>query len=157
MDCNLPGSSVHGISQASILVWIAISFSSGSSQLWDQTTSSALASVCFFFFFFFNHWATREAQKCVFVQLLSLCDPMNCSTPGFPVLHHLLEFVQIHIHWVGDAIQPSHLPSSPTFNVSQHNGLFQWVGSLCQVAKVLKLQLQHQSFQWIFRIHFLLD
>ena len=157
MDCDLTGSSVHGISQASILVWVAISFSSRSSRLWDQTTSSALASECFVFFcFFFYHWATREAQKCVFVQLLGLCDPMNCSTPGFPVLHHLLEFAQIHIHWVSDAIQPSH-PPSPTFNVSQHNGLFQWVGSLRQVAKVLKLQLQHQSFQWIFRVHFLSD
>ena len=63
-----------------------------------------------------------------------------------------------HVHWVGDAIQPSHPLSSPsTFNLSQHQGLFQWVSSSHQVAKVLELQLQHQSFQWIFRVDFLLD
>ena len=58
---------------------------------------------------------------------LTFCDPMNCSTPGFPVLHHLLEFAQIHVHWVSDAIQPSRLlscPSPPAFNLSQHQGLF---------------------------------
>ena len=81
---------------------------------------------------------------------------MDCSTPGFPVLHYPLEFAQTHIHWVGDAIQPSCLlspPSPPAFNLSQHQGLFQWVGSLYQVAKELKLQLQHRSFQ--FRVDFL--
>ena len=86
----------------------------------------------------------------------TLCDPMDCSTPGFPVLHHLPEFAQTHVHWVNDAIWPSH-PLSPTslfaFNLSQHQSLFQWVGSLHQVAKVL--ELQHQSFQWIFRVAFL--
>ena len=81
----------------------------------------------------------------------TVCDPMDCSMLGFPVLHHLLEFTQTHIHWVGDAIQPSHLliPSPPAFDLSQHQGLFQWVSSLHQVAKVLKLEPQHQSFQWI--------
>ena len=81
-------------------------------------------------------------------------DPMDFSTPGFPVLHHLLEFAQTHVHWVSDATQPSHSPSSPSppaFNLSQHQGLFQWVSSSPQVAKVLELQLQHQSFRWIFR------
>ena len=85
----------------------------------------------------------------------ALCDPINCSIPGIPVLHYLLEFVQTHVHWVGDAIQPSHLlssPSPPALNLSQHQGLFQWVGSLHQVAKLL--ELQHQSFQWIFRVDF---
>ena len=56
----------------------------------------------------------------------TLCDPMNCSTPGLPVLHQLLEFTQTHVHWVGDAIQPSHplsSPSPPTSNLSQHQGL----------------------------------
>ena len=84
---------------------------------------------------------------------LWLCDPMDCSMPGFPV-HHLLEFAQTHVHWVGDAIQPCHplgSPSPPGFNLSQHQGLFQWVGSSYQVAEVLEFQLQHQSFQWIFR------
>ena len=70
----------------------------------------------------------------------ALCDPMDCSMPGFPVLHHLLEFAQTHIHWVDDAIQPSHplLPSSPAHNLCQHQGLFQWIGSSHQVAKVLE-------------------
>ena len=83
----------------------------------------------------------------------TLWDPMDCSTPGFPV-HQLPEPAQTHVHWVGDAIQPSHPPSSPsppTFNLSQHQGLFKWVSSSHQVAKVLEFQLQHQSFQWIFR------
>ena len=93
------------------------------------------------------------AQSC-----LTLCDPMDCSTPGFLVHHHLPEFTQSHVHWVGDDIQPSHplsSPSPPAFNLSQHQGLFQWVSCLHQVAKVLELQPQHQSFQWIFRTDFL--
>ena len=83
-----------------------------------------------------------------------LWDPMNCSTPGFPVHHQLPELAQTHIHWVSDAIQPSHpqsSPSPPAFNLSQHQGLFKWVSSLHQVVKVLELQLQHQSFQWIIQ------
>ena len=71
---------------------------------------------------------------------LTLCNPMDCSTPGFPVLHHLLELVQAHVHRVGDAIQPSHpllSPSPPAFNLFQHQGLFKWVSSLHQGAKVL--------------------
>ena len=62
----------------------------------------------------------------------TLCNPMDCSMPGFPVLQYLPEFVQTHVHWVSDAIQPSHpllLPSPPALNLSQHQGLFQWVGS----------------------------
>ena len=84
----------------------------------------------------------------------TLCDPTDCSMLGFPVHHQLLELTQTHVHWVSDAIQLSHplsSPSPPTFNLSQHQGLFQWVSSLHQVAKVLEFQLQHQSFQWIFR------
>ena len=72
---------------------------------------------------------------------LTLCDPMDCSTPGFPVHHRLPELAQTHVHWVDDAIQPSHplsSPSSPAFNLSQHRGLFQWVSSSHQVAKVLE-------------------
>ena len=82
---------------------------------------------------------------------LTLCDPMNHSTPGLPVHHQLPEFTQTHVHWVGDAIQPSHpllSPSPPAPNTSQHQGLFQWVNSSHQVARVLEFQLQHQSFQW---------
>ena len=80
---------------------------------------------------------------------------MGCNTPGSLVLHHLPELARIHVHWVSDATQPSHPLSSLSpfaFNLSQHQGLFQWVGSSHQVAKVLELQLQHQCFQWIFRI-----
>ena len=72
------------------------------------------------------------------------------STPGLPVYHQLLEFTQTHVHWVGDAIQLSHLPSSPSPpapNPSQHQGVVQWVNSSHEVAKVLEFQLQHQSFQ----------
>ena len=94
---------------------------------------------------------------CSVTQLcLTICDPMDCSTPGFPVLHHLLELAQTHVHWLGDAIQSSHLLSSPSphaFNLSHHQGLFQWVSSLHQMVEVL--ELQHQSFQWIFRVDFL--
>ena len=87
----------------------------------------------------------------------TLCDPMNCSMPGLPVHHQLPEFTQTHAHWVDDVIQPSHpllSPSPPAFNLSQHEGLFQWVSSEHQVAKVLELQLQHQSFQWTLRTIF---
>ena len=85
---------------------------------------------------------------------------MNRSTPGLSIYHQFLEFTQTHIYWVGDAIQPSHLlssPSPPAFDLSQHQGLFQRVGSSHQVVKVLELQLQHQSFQWIFRTDLLYD
>ena len=88
----------------------------------------------------------------------TLCNPMRCSMPGLPVFHHLPEFAQTHVHWVGDIIQPSHpLPSPPppACNHSHHQSLFQWVYSTYQVAKVLDLKLQHQPFKWIFRIDFL--
>ena len=72
--------------------------------------------------------ASLAARCCCSVtqSCLTLCDPMDCSTPSFPVLHHLPEFAQTHIHWVGDAIQPSHslLSSSLAFSLSQHQGLF---------------------------------
>ena len=80
----------------------------------------------------------------------TLCDPMNRSTPGLPVHHHLPEFSQTHVHRVGDAIQPSHpllSPSPPAPNPSQRQSLFQWVNSSHEVAKVLELQLWHHSFQ----------
>ena len=109
-DCNLPGSSVHGIFN------ILIPRCQGCS--------------CFY----------SVSQSCP-----TLCDPMDCSTPGFPVLHQLLELAQTHVHQVGDAIQPSRplsSPSLPAFSLSQHQGLFQWMSSSHQVAKVLELQLQ---------------
>ena len=95
------------------------------------------------------------AQSCP-----TLCNPMDCSMPGFPVHYQLPELAQTHVHQVSDAIQSSHplsSPSPPAFNLSQHQVLFQWVSSSHQVAKVWAFQLQHQSFQWIFRTDFLED
>ena len=96
------------------------------------------------------HWSSVQfssvAQTCP-----TLCDPMNHSKLGLPVHHQLLEFTQTHAHQVGDAIQPYHpllSPSPPAPNPSQHQGLFQWVNSSHEGAKVLEFQLQHQSFQW---------
>ena len=80
------------------------------------------------------------AQSCP-----TLCNPMGCSIPGLPVHHQLPEFTQTHTHWVGDAV----------FNLSQHHGLFKWVSSSHQVAKVLEFQFQPQSFQWVFRTDFI--
>ena len=168
MDCSLPGSSVHGIFQARVLEWVAFSFSRGSSWPRDRTQVSHIAGKCF------TIWATREAHRCLDTKIWklitfvfqwscsvaqlcpTLCNPMDWSTPGFLVLHCPLKFAQIHVHWVGDAICPSNplLPSSPSaYSLSQHQGLFQWVSSLHQVARVL--DLQHQSWQWIFRVDFL--
>ena len=160
IDHSPPGSSVHGIRQARILEWVAIPSSRESSRPKDWTHVSCLAGR------FFTLWATREgmypthsvqftsvAQSC-----LTFCHPMECSTPGLPVQHQLPEFTQTHVYWVGDAIQPSHplsSPSPPAFNPSQNQGLFKWVSSSHQVDKVLEFQLQHQSFQWIFRTDFL--
>ena len=93
------------------------------------------------------------AQSCP-----ALCDPMDCSTPGLPVYHQLPELAQTYLHWVSNAIQPAHplsSPSPPAFNLSQNQGLFQWVSSSYQVAKALEFQLQHQSFQWTPRTDFL--
>ena len=153
VDCSLLGSSIHEILQARILEWAAISFTRGSSQPRDWTRVSHIAGRCF------TLWATRVVityfqfnsvpQSCP-----TLCDPVDCSMPGFPVHHQLLELAQAHVYQISDAIQPSHplsSPSSPAFNLSQHQGLFQWVSSSHQVAKVLEFQLHHQSFQWIFR------
>ena len=93
------------------------------------------------------------AQSCP-----TLCDPMNCRTPGLPVHHQLPEFTQTHVHQIGDAIQPSHplsSPSPPAPNPSQHQSLFQWVNSSHEVAKVLEFQLHHHSFQWTPRTNLL--
>ena len=82
---------------------------------------------------------------------LTPCNPVDCSTPGFPVLHYFPEFAQIHVHWVGDAIHPSHPlppPSPSAFSLSQHQGLFQWVSCSNQVARVL----EHQCFQRTVRV-----
>ena len=113
----------------------------------------------------------EENQCCLAWQLPHCCSvPKSCwlfathdvlnlwcvdITSGSSAFHYLLEFAQIHVHCIGDAIQPSHplsSPPPPAFNLSQHQGLFQWVSSSYQVAKILELQFQHQSFHWIFRI-----
>ena len=124
-------------------------------QLWTHPGAPSLAShpdsskYCIVWFF----------CCCLVDKLcLTLCDSVDCSSPGFPVLHCLPEFAQTDVHWVSDAIQPSHPPSPPSppaLNLSQHQGLFQWVDSSHLVAKVSGLQLQHQSIQWIFRVDFL--
>ena len=108
--------------------------------IWDIYSYSQFSSV---------------AQSC-----WTLCDPCTASTPGLPVHLQLLEFIQTRVHLVDEAIQPFHSLSSPSpldLNISQHQSLFKWVSSSHQVAKVLEFQLQHQSFQWIFRTDFLED
>ena len=114
------------------------------SASWHWTPPSPNPSVQF----------SSVAQSCPTLQphRLEHCRP--------PCLSPLSEFTQTHVRWVSDAIQPSHpllFPPPPTFNPSQHQSLFKWVSSLHQVAKVLEFQLQHQSFQWIFRTYYLLD
>ena len=85
----------------------------------------------------------------------TLCDPMDCRTPGLSVPMHLPKFAQVHVCFIGDAIQPSHplmLSSPPALNLSQHQGLFHWVSCSHQMTKIL--EFQHQSFQWVFRVDF---
>ena len=109
----------------------------------------------------FLHWSKIDTKKAclnkssvqfssVTQSCLTLCDPMNHSTPGLPVHHQLPEFTQTHVHRVTDAIQPSHplsFPSPPAPNPSQHHSLFQWINSSHEVAKILEFQLQHHSLQ----------
>ena len=105
-------------------------------------------------------WVYQFSISSVTQSCSTLCNLINRSTPGLRVHHKLPESTQTHVHWVGDAIQTSHpllSPSPPVPNPSQCQSLFQWVNSLHEVAKVLELLLQHQSFQWIFRTDFLED
>ena len=122
-------------------------------HLWDSSMMVHVTIICSVLLL------CNILSCCSFDQLcLTLCHPMNCSMPSFSVLHYLPEFAQTHVCWVDDAIQPSYPlspPSPPALNLPQHQGLFQWVDSLHQVTKVLELQLQHQSFQWISRTDFL--
>ena len=144
MDSSLPDFSVHGLLQARILEWIAMSFSRGSFQSRDQTQVSLIAGE------FFTVWVTKETPEYwsgfSSVQLLSrvwLCNPMNCSMPGLPVHQQLPESTQTYVHWVGDAIQASHplsSPSPPALNLSQHQGLFKWVGSLSLLQRIFPTQ-----------------
>ena len=115
-----------------------------------QSTQNPFPVLCIFripgriMHLIYGLWFVLICCSSVTQSCLTLCEPMDCSMPGFLLLHHLPEFAQTHVHWVGDAIQPSHPllpPSPPAFSLSQHQGLFQWVGSLHQVPKVLELQL----------------
>ena len=109
-------------------------------------TVSSLISIIAYNQNLFYEFFSSVTQSCP-----TLCDPMNSSMPGLPIHHQLPESTQTHVHLVDDAIQPSHYLPSPypsVLSLSQHQGLFQRVSSSNQVAKVLELQLQHQSVQW---------
>ena len=152
MDYSPLGFCVYQIVQARILEWVAMSFSRGSSWPRNRTRVSYVSCIGMWVFYCSVQFSSVQFnQSCPI-----LCDPMDYSTPSFPVHHQLPEPTQTQVHCIGDAIQPSHplsSPSPPAFNLSQHQGLFKWVGSSHQVAKVL--ELQHQFFQWIFRTNFL--
>ena len=149
--------SVLGVFQARILDYIVISFSRDSTPPRDRTRVSRVS----------RHSLPLSHQGSLYKELawnnkFSSVPSLNrvwlfaipwtaCSMPGVPVHHQLPELAQTHVHQVADAIQPSHpllSPSPPAFSLSQHQGLFQWVSSSHQVAKLLEFQLQHQSFQW---------
>ena len=141
IDRGPPGSSAGGIYQARILEWVAVSFSRGSSwpgieptlplspalQIYSLPAELSGKTLCIYMMSYISYrwW---EGCCCSAAQLcLSLCDPMDCSTPGFPILHHLLELAQTHVCWVRDAILPTYplpSPSPPALNLSQHQGLF---------------------------------
>ena len=114
----------------------------------------SLSAIVYFFFLIclmLAHAVQFSSVQSVSQSCLTLCNPMNCSTPGLPVHHQLPESTQTHVHCVSDAIQPSHLllsPSPPAPNLSQHQDLFQWVSSAHEVTKVLEFHLHHQSCQW---------
>ena len=121
-----------------------------SGYIFSTQTSASLGSFCYITtggIILITLWSCPYSFQFSSIQsCLTLCNPMDCSMPGFPVHHQLSELVQTHVHGVGDAIQPSDplaSPCPPAFNLSQH--LFQWVRSLHQVTKVLEFQLQHPS------------
>ena len=122
-------------------------------RAWTCHCSASIPKTWFYAKLGGKNW--EKIQFSLVTQLCpTLCDPLNRSTPGLLVHHQLPESTQIHVHWVGDTIQPSNplsSPSPPVFNLSQHHGLFKWVSSSHQVAKVLEFQPQHQSFQWTLR------
>jgi len=129
-------------------------------QHYNRKASVLQCSAFFMIWLSHPYTTTRKTISSVARSRPTLCNPMDRNTSGFPAHHQLLEHAQTHVHLVGDAIQLSYplLSSSlPAFNLSQHQGLFHWVSSLHQVAKILKRQLQHQAFQWIFRTDFFQD
>ena len=123
VDSSPPAISVHGTLQVRIMEWVAISSSRVSSWPRDWTRISYVSCIV---------GGLLTLSYSITKLCLTLCYPMDYSTPGFPVLHYLQEFAQTHVHWVSDAIQQSHplLPlSPPTLKLSQHQGVFQWVRS----------------------------
>jgi len=121
-----------------------------------------LLKFCVLFVTWINHYLVDlkvffQFSSVQSVSCVQIWNPMNCSMPGLPAHHQLPGLTQTHVLPVGDDIQPSYPLSSPSlaFNLSQHHGLLQWVGSSHEVVKVLEFQLQHQSFQWIFKADFL--
>ena len=118
----------------------------------------------FHVYFISSSWPPFEVCIIQFSSVAKSCptlhNPMDHSIPGLPVHHRLLQFTQTHLHWVGDAIQSFHplsFPSPSALNLFQHQGLFKWVSSLHQVAKVLEFQLLHQSYKWTPRTDLLQD
>ena len=171
IDGSPPGSPVPGILQARTLEWVAISFSSTWKwkvmkvkslrcvQLLVTSCTAAYQAPLSMGFSRQEYWSAVPLPSPLFgiSSVFSLVDQSLFATPWIAAhqaslfYHQLLEFTQTHAHWVGDAIQPSHplsSPSPPAPNPSQHQGLFQWVNSSHEMAKVLEFQLQHQSFQW---------
>ena len=141
------------------LTWICLLKLSLSSRVSEKSPPRSMY-LRFLFQFPPQHFIMPQRHQCniqfnsVAQSCLTLCDPMDCSMPGFPIHPQLPEPTLTHVHWVSDAIQPPHpLLSPPAFNLSQYQGLFQWVSSSHQVTKVLEFQLQ--SFQWIFTTDFL--
>ena len=117
----------------------------GTRKGWIGSLRLAAAS-----YYIYLEWITTRSYSISPIALScpGLCDPMDCSMPGSPVHSQLPELAHTHVHRVSDATQPSHplsSPSPPAFSLSQHQGLFQGVSSLHQLAKVLELQFQHQT------------
>ena len=134
MDCSI---------QASLSFTISQSLLKSCPWMWCCLTISS--SFALFSFVYVNQFSL------VALSCLTLCSPMNHSTPGLPVHHQLQESNQTHVHWVGDAIQSSHplsSPSPPALNLSQHQGLFKWVSSSHQVAKLLEFTQDWSPLGW---------
>ena len=174
---------VPGILQARTLEWVAISFSNAwkwkvkvkllsRARLFGTPWTAAYQAPPSMGFSRQEYWSGVPVPSPYFIVTLQLCISVqfSCSVMSNSLRPHewqhasppcpspIPEFTQTHVHWVSDAIQPSHPLSSLcplALNLSQHQGLFRWVSSLCQVAKVLQLQLQHQSFQWTPRTYLL--
>ena len=146
MDCSPPDSSVHGISQVRIWNGFLFPFPGGLPDPETKPKSPALQTD-----------SLPSVDVIQSLNLSDLCDPVNCSTPGFSVLHCFSEFAQTHV-WVSDAIQPFHPLSSLSLhaiNLSQHQDLFQWVSPSHQVAKVLEFQFQHNLSNEYSGVYFL--